>query len=67
MFPKLIFPFKGREPFYSVCVTQSIGQAHALTLCFSLPVLQHQKVCSSPEASGSKRKQDKKEKAEEKR
>lgn len=50
-----------------MCATQSIGQAHALTLCFSLPVLQHQKVCSSPEASGSKRKQDKEEKAEEKR
>lgn len=32
-----------------------------------LSVFTHQKVCSSPEASGSKRKQDKEEKAEEKR
>lgn len=35
--------------------------------CFFLSNLQHQKVPGSPEASGSKRKQDKEEKAEEKR
>lgn len=46
---------------------KALGRSTHSLCAFLFPVLQHQKVCSSPEASGSKRKQDKEEKAEEKR